>query len=220
MRTLIGHILIIILIFPFCNDRAHKERSFQSYIPDTTTSKYNLPKAALNLCHELNLNRIDKGVESFEFRLWFSGVSDIATVYIIKNVDNTWFTTSTDYWTRLPNIGEKGYTGQKYPYRGVHAIVDSSRTYRILPLIAYSTFVDSLKYFDLNNIPSQKGISGFKDGVMDGLTYSIELSTNKYYKLLSYHSPGLQNDKFGYNLKIVRLLKFLERVFGVDFYIG
>lgn len=184
-----------------CQNADSGTSDFKRLIPDTSNNRYPLVEAAINLSTELNLHRIDRGVDSFEFRLWLSN-QEYETVYIVRFADNEWLATVTDYWVRQPNIGEKGYTGQKYPYRGIHAIVDSSRTKRMTLSITYVRFLDSLQTYDIENIPSQKDIPGFKDLVADGFTYAIEISTRRYYKLLSYHSPGSQNDQYGYNLKI------------------
>ena len=108
---------------------------------------------------------------------------------------------------------------QKYPYQGLHTIVDSSYTYRIVPLIPFPNILDTIKHYQLKAIPSQKDIPDFVDRVADGLSYSIELSTKDYYKLISYHSPNLQNDNFGYNAKMTKFLKFMERTFNRHLYL-
>ena len=212
--------LTLILLFCSCDETSISSASkFQKLLPDTSTTRYDYYNAALNLNNELNLYRINNGVDSFEFRLWFGGMIDPSSLYIIKCVDSTWFATVIDYWQRVPERGEKGYMNQKYPYQGLHTIVDSSYTYRIVPSIPFPNILDTLKHYQLKAIPSQKDIPDFVDRVADGFSYSIELSTKDYYKLISYHSPNLQNDNFGYNAKMTKFLKFLERTFNRSLYL-
>jgi hypothetical protein len=219
MKHLILYVAVILSICSCDGTSTLSTSSFQQLLPDTSTTKYDYYNAAINLNNELNLNRINKGVDSFEFRMWTGGMMDLSRLYIIKYVDNNWFATVTDYWQRAPERGEKGYTNQKYPYQALNTIVDSSYTYRVVPAISFSNILDTLTHYQLNAIPSQKDIPDFVDGIADGFSYSIELSTKHYYKLMSYHSPNLQHDKFGYNAQVTEFLKFIERTFKEHLYL-
>ena len=219
MRNLPLYLLFILCVCSCDKTRTSSTSNFKKLLPDTSTTKYDYYNAAINLNNELNLNRIHNGVDSFEFRLWFGGMIDPSSLYIIKYVDSNWFATVIDYWQRVPERGEKGYMNQKYDYQGLNTIVDSSYTYRIVPSIPFSNMLDTLKHYQLKTIPSQKDIPDFVDGVADGFSYSIEISTKDYYKLFSYHSPNLQIDNFGYNSKMTQFLKFMERAFNRSLYL-
>ncbi len=73
--------------------------------------------------------------------------------------------------------------------------------------------MDSLNSYDFENLLSQDEIESFTDNVADGVTYTMEIATSKYYKLLTYHCPE-RFAKTEINNK-----KFLDLILLIDKYI-
>jgi hypothetical protein len=57
---------------------------------------------------------------------------------------------------------------------------------------------------------SQDEIPNFEYNVADGVTYTMEIATRKYYKVLKYHCP----EKFA--LKEINNRKFVDLIFMID----
>ena len=187
----------IILIFLYSSCKSEKNtapQEFNQIISDSIgyiRINYNT-----NL---LNFSRIDKGSDSFELRLWSSfAMTDLRSVIILKFYHSEWSLTETTYWVNL-NTGNP---------KGTLEILDSSVTKRKEPAMAYSMIVDSINHFQLNDLPSQQEIPGFADRTADGTTYTLEIATKNYYKIISYRNPKFYDDLS--HKKFLKLLNFFQ----------
>jgi hypothetical protein len=148
----------------------------------------------------LNFSQIEKGVDSFELRLWSSvATTDFNFLTILKYSDSTWHLTETRYW--IENV-------KNYPNADL-MMLDSSKTKLNFPTRSFEKIIDSIESFRIDLIPSQHQIAGFMDKTADGAYYTLEVATKRYYKLLSYHNPKYYEDSS--NKRVVELLNFLER---------
>jgi len=151
----------------------------------------------------LNLPRIDKGVDSFELRLWCSlAMTNLTTITILRYSDSTWRLTETTYWREPPSDWSKPST----------LIIDSSVTRVIAPDLSITAILDSLKGFRLDTFMTQKKIPGFRNMVGDGMSYKIEIATKGFYNLTSYDNPSHYRD--GYNSHITQFLNFMKNNLG------
>jgi hypothetical protein len=152
------------------------------------------------LTDAINLSHIDKGVDSFELRLWCdAAMTNISIVTILKYTDSTWRLNQTRYWTKA--IGKLGES-RRFSF-------DSSETKKVIPDLAFEQIFDSLQCFRLDTLPTQLDIPNFRDKVADGMTYIIEVSTKKYYRQLSYSNPFYYDDP--YNKQASNFLKFMAQ---------
>ena len=149
----------------------------------------------------LNISDISKGVDSFEFRIWY-GLS-IATpkqLVTMKYQDSTWTLTKTDYW-----LDYKWVNG-----RPVKALLDSSFTISRQLNFDVPKFVDSILQFRIDTFPSQYDIPNFQDRVADGMFYEFELATSHFYKAVVYFNPQKYQDV--YDRKIANLIQMLRKI--------
>jgi len=139
----------------------------------------------------LNLQQIQTGVDSFEFRIWNFGVPN--ELVILRLLNSKWITCHYSYQINAKNI------------------VDSQTVLcrQINPQMALN-IVNYLTQDSILKMPSQYSIKNFKDTSIyeGGCTYSLEIATKDFYKTLLYNNPHVHAD--AYNKSFVRLIKFLE----------
>ncbi len=212
IHSLIIIISIITLSSCSCNSQTART-DFKVILPDTSkTHRSNwFYDELINLCSELNFPRLDKGVDSLSIRIWISGMIIPHDVISLSYSNGNWFATKTYYWTSFPQIGEKGYKGGITIEGMTQMILDSSNTFRIKPNIPFSKLVDTIQYFNILNIPNQNEIPNFRDRVVDGFEYTIEIATKTYYKIISYHCPDVYAKEEINNKKVAEFLKFVSR---------
>jgi hypothetical protein len=187
------------LVIACVSGNSNKLKHFRNLTSDTLLYKYLSSKAA-----KLNLARINLGVDSFEFRVWHGSVLlTPKQLVILKYNDSSWQLTETDYWLHYQN---------NYPKRDI-IVLDSCFTKQLMVQMPLSQIIDSIEYFRLDTFPSQDEIPGFKNNVADGMSFTIELATSKYYKAISYNNPKFYTDP--YNKKITNFLLFLKNI-GVN----
>lgn len=211
------HYLIIIVLLPIissCHDNAQMpKRDFKVFLPDT--SKTHMPNwfydEVINLSSELNLPRLDKGVDSLSVRIWISGMLTPKDVISFYYSNGNWYASRTFFWKSFPQIGEKGYKGGITTESMAQMIVDSANTIRITPKISFSKIVDTIRHFNILNILSQEEIPNFRDEVADGFEYTIEIATKNYYKIIRYHCPDIFAKEEINNKKVIEFLKFVSR---------
>ncbi|HLK27729.1 MAG TPA: hypothetical protein VKT28_04060 [Puia sp.] len=194
--------LISIVAIVSCNEKKlPPPKSFRLIIPDTAKSK--AAKIIYDglevLSANLSLYRLDKGVDSFEMRLWISSYLEPNNVIILKYAEQKWIPTKMSFWFESLRF-------------------DSAKIYRLnLKQKDISSIVDSIEKFDLIGIPMQDEIPNFRDTVPDAFIYTIEIATKDYYKVMSYHCPDYYV-KEKYNKRITDFLFFIKRrLVGSDF---
>jgi len=217
-------IIVILVLSALSCQIAIKEppnkKPFISYVSDSSiTHRPDYLSIELsNLSSELNLSKIDNGVDSFEMRIWIAGIFTEQNLYIIKINSSGLSSCQIRYYDRSPYQGEKKLD-PKIPdifMMVVDSFVSNRVEYRIDP----SKFLDSINEMGLVNIPSQEEIPGFTDNVADGTFVTFEIATNKYYKRLRYHCPAYYAKKGDLNSqKVINLLNFIVRNFNFSMWV-
>jgi hypothetical protein len=138
----------------------------------------------------LNLNRLDRGVDSVEVRLWTASMLIPEQLLTIMYVENQWRVTETLYWTSKDKM-------------------DSLKSVSLTPKLDVSKFMDSLQAFGLKTFPGQDELQGFEDNIADGVNYVFEVRTKEYYNVFSYHCPDLFEDAG--NRKATELVRLFSR---------
>jgi hypothetical protein len=151
--------------------------------------------------------KIDAGVDSFELRVLRYPVIFWPSAHFISfsYTNKQWVLLKTTYLgtqddDKINNENDSSYS---------QPVIDSFTTVRIKPLLPIAVILDSLKKFDIVNIPDQDNIPGFNDNIIDGEYYIIEVAVKNNYKIIGYHSPTAFQDK--YNKRIVSLLSFIKK---------
>ena len=170
-----------------CTTSVNKNiNDFKTLTTDTTDLEFGKYRGSM-----LNLQQIQKGVDSFELRIWNFGSPN--ELVILRCLDNKWITCNYSYQIDGRNI------------------VDSQTVLcqQINPQDAVN-IVNYLIQDSVLKIPSQNVIPNFKDTSIyeGGCTYFLEIATKDFYKNLLYNNPHVHADP--YNKQFIRLIKFLE----------
>jgi hypothetical protein len=208
------HIIILIVPLTFlasCNNiNPTPKKEFQKILPDTSMigGKNWEYKMSIDFCNQLNLNTLDKGVDSFEIRWWFPGYFSSNTIFDFRYCNsNGWLANKTTFF-----YGQNKKTGdQSNKYK-----IDSSKTENLHPIMDMERIYYTIKAFDIFHVPSQTNIPNFKDNINDGTYLVIEIATKDYYKIISYHCPDAYRNEPN-NQKILQIYQFLLTYLGGSF---
>jgi len=150
----------------------HPTDSFKVILPDTSKShkEYTTFEHLKILDEQMNLDDIYNGVDSFEIRIWIVSMIKPNKLFIVKQANQ--IITVQDFY---------------YEYSSDYKL--SFKSGQIQQNNSYSTLMDSLKKYDFAKLISQEEIDNFVDNIADGVTYTMEIATTKYYKLISYRCP-------------------------------
>jgi hypothetical protein len=166
--------------------------AFKTYVTDTSASdEYsNAFKLSISQSARFNLPEIHKGVDSFELRIWVTGMIRPSRLVILRFQDSNWYC-------------------QKYEYFTTDSEIDSFKVESVMVPSEVKTIVDSLHAEQILRLPSQKAIAGFVDKIADGQTCRIEVATKSYFQSLLYHCPE-HYDEYNNN-KFMELVNFLNK---------
>lgn len=145
---------------------------------------------------KLSLPKITQGVDSFELRFWTNySLTDL------KFSGSVWQLTRTLFRITYENENRD-------------MVLDTAVARTITPKIGYSKLIDSIEHFNIAQIPSQSQILGFIDNSWDGMTYTCEVATKNYYKMIVYHNPKSYSDSI--HQKVNKLFDFFNRNIGEE----
>jgi hypothetical protein len=163
----------LVLVFACSPGKLKDENNFWIFVTDTAMShlSFNELDFSLQKCVEFNLPRIDRGVDSFELRIWLSSMSTPSQFLILRFANSKW-----DF--------------QKYYYLNGEYGVDSLHAFRQDIPNGIDSLVEYLQHMEIITLPSQVPIPGFVDNISDGQTCTIEISTRKFYKAMEYQDPS------------------------------
>jgi hypothetical protein len=184
---LMRHTLIIIstvFVLLSCNSTETSDKKEPVKVPTVDTIKLARQKAFAEQATKLNLTPIDKGVDSFEMRIWVGSMFVEHDLIILKYSDTSWQTQKVRY------------------YKSEDGVMHFKNEKIVKPTLSLPSLIDSLKQIRFDKFISQEEIPNFIDNVADGVTYNLEIATKGNYKLLTYHCPEhfakteLNNKKF------------------------
>jgi len=188
-------LLYIVLIFLFVNSCTQKPSiAFKTLVSDTSKSHHyvNDLSEIKRKTVLLNLAPINKGVDSFELRVWYDGYAFGTRLIDLKYDNNRW------------NCLEINYMGDR-------DMLDSLFAHSIKTPADIALFVKFFTSDSILQLPSQADIPHFVNNIGDGQSCQIEISTKSLYKLLNYHCPEAYADK--YNTHFLSILMFLNTSF-------
>jgi hypothetical protein len=172
LKTLTLTGILLLLIASCKEEEKQQENSFRTIVTDTPVNHRirNELDFSRRMSDRLNLARIDKGVDSFELRIWVTSMIIPADLVVLKFLGNKWV--AYKYW--FYNHDGNG--------------IDSMNVYKIPTLKGIDNFVSYAKSKEVLELPSQDAIPKFEDNIGDGQTITIEIATSTFYKALQYHS--------------------------------
>lgn len=178
--------LFYTIIFLFSSFCASSQHSTTRLIPDSFIYKYTLNDTRL-----LGLPKIHDGVDSFELRIWSSSITNYNHLVILRYSKTNWRLENIKFWTRIDTNERE---------------IDSSIIAPLKTKLSLDKILQSLDKLQIESLPTQHGIPGFRSSWEDGVSYTIELSKQNYYKIIWYSNPDKYSDPF--NQKVTELIRF------------
>lgn len=193
--------IVAISLFLLCYSCSMKmpddEKKFEQITGDSAFIKNQALSVSKELSEMLNLPLIFNGVDSFELRLWCSGIWTGRDLFILRYSAGNWEAGNYLFYTTDSRLDSLFITAKQIPGDTVHHL---------------TSFLDRIK-----TLPTQIAIPGFRDNTADGIGYTLEISTNNYYKYLSYRNPSRYNDE--YHKTFNQLLKRLTTIFPIPIFL-
>jgi hypothetical protein len=211
----LGLITLVTACILSCNTNPEHKLSKDFRIILTTDSPNYFYGPVINAGNELGLNPLNKGVDSFELRVWSGRMTLPENLFSIKFENGNWIATSTELWLKRDANGKD--TGATW-FKAHKYIGDSCKSYHF-PYRDYANFIDSVILLNLKDLPRQT-----KENFLDHPTfYTIEIATKNFYKFVSYDTPYIhelfsQSDQKpdSNNLIFTNLLHLIDSHFYQD----
>ncbi len=194
MRQVLGTLSVIIYLCA-CNSSEPVNNSIPAKVVVEDTLKAARKSGFAETASQLKLTPIDKGVDSFEIRIWVSNVFIEKDLIVLSYTDSIWKALRFSY------------------YKSPDGLIFSKPVNIKRPEISLHLLVDSLREIQFDKLLSQNEIPGFVDNVADGVWYSVEIATKGSYKQLTYHCPERFAKTEINNKKFLDLIFLLNRYY-------
>ncbi len=198
LQTVLILLSFICFLFSSCIENETKE--------DETSNIDVFYEVKKNAATELNLNKLENGIESFELRLWSKfEVFNLGHVMIIKRINNHW--TCLDY-TYIESRKEV------FDYI-TDFTIDTFWVKKKQPKSGWRSIFTEIKKEGIYDLPTQSKIDGWEHNICDGITFYIEFATKNKYKFYSYNCPDVYEDNFKECKHMTNILEVFDEEFGV-----
>lgn len=195
-------ILLLLIVWTSCNSKDKAKPTNLAVVPVDTVSidtaklqwQQQMKMHLHHLAISLKLPPVNLMNDSFALRLW-TGTMFVENDLIMLAYKN--------------GIWQSG----KFRYSRNDKGVGTIKKIKIKGELSINSLVDSLKLIDFTNLPSQEEIKDFRDNVADGITYLLEISDKRYYKLLIYHCPEHYIKSEENNRRFLDIIYLLDRHF-------
>lgn len=214
MKKYCGIIALLSILFACQNEIITDRTNFLMDLPDTSGSQqtiifYEIKNRAVD---ELNLKKLESGVDSFELRLWTKvEVTNGGQVLIIKKVNENW--TCLDY----------SYLESQQDFQVGQNVIDYLTSFNIdsfcvkkkQPKTDWATFLKEIEKEKIYDLPSQSEISGWENKVSDGNTYYVEFANKDKYKFYWFNCPDIYEKEFNECRHMSNILGIFDSEFGL-----
>ena len=218
MRVL-RYMLVVLIGFTFLLCQPQRtNHDLLIEIPDTTESELDIiPYLVKNkLVTQLNLNRLENGVDSFELR-FNTRISLIpyGQLLIIKKIDNRWTCIEYNYVIKHPVMA----SGQKTLDYVQSFAIDTIQVVKKNPSSGWLKFLTSIDSRNIYDLPDQEDIRAWDSlhvAIADGTSYFVEFANDDRYKFYSYTDPQFFAKYFNECRKMTEIIGIFDREFGLN----
>ena len=203
-------ILFIALVFNSCNNHSTQNPIVHKH---AILAKEAVTQNTIDNAY-FNLPNLPIGVDSFEIRICpESAFPEMKHLFIFKKTKN-W--TGYHYCSyTIPIIDQDGQTLHYFDKFKVGDSVFMVR--QINPNCGWQAFEDSLRFFQIDALPTQDSIPGFVRKLFtDGSGYTIEIVEPTSYKMIRYWLPSVYDDPT--NQKFVFFIQMIKRQLGKNYF--
>jgi hypothetical protein len=214
----IYHILLalIITVLSNCGQKRADSKKLRIEIPDTSESELDiLPYLYKNrLIDELNLTRLEHGVDSFELRFDTRRTAlkcGFGQLLVFKRTDKEW--TCFEYQYIIQNVP----FGSVQNY-ATEFTIDTILVYKHEPVSGWMNFFAALEKENIYTLPDQEDISSWDSlrvAIADGTSYSVEFANQERYKFYTYNTPQDFVRYFKECMSMSNIIQILDKEIGV-----
>jgi hypothetical protein len=210
--------LAVIMIWALCAcTKQPTNRELLIEIPDTTESEFAIiPYLIKNkLIEELNLNRLENGVDSFELRLnTHIAIFPYGQLLVIKKIEDKWTCIEYNYLINHAPFGNGQHTLDWVR----NFTIDTVQMIKKKPISGWTTFLRSIEKHNIYDLPDQEDIRAWDSlgiTMADGIIYSVEFADNFHYKFYTYNSPGDFSKYFKECEDMAEIVKIFDKELGL-----
>lgn len=162
----------------------------------------------------MHLPSIERGGDSFEWRLWLHVSTDIINLIRIRFTLSSWTISETIIWSHIPDYEFRRNDTVNHL---LSTVIDSSTTRLVVPVLPVNQFIDSLNYYNLQQaIPNSQINNSFQLST-DAWNYTFEIADGRNYRIITYVcSGGIVPDE-AFHAKIRQFLRFIRNQLSIKF---
>jgi hypothetical protein len=133
---------------------------------------------------QLKLDSLELGFDSLQIRIWYDyALLTNRELIVIKRTNGKW---AADHY----NL-EVGWDAFKNTEK-----IKATEVKAVTPKSGWNNFINELLSLKIMTLPNMDDIPGLVDGWTDGVTYNVEIATNRQYRFYGYHLPDKFEDEF------------------------
>jgi hypothetical protein len=206
--------IITTILLLGCNPKCENDK-FIADLPDS--NKVHQPnlfyEVKKKLTDELNLEKLEVGVDSFELRLWTKiEPANLGYVFVIKKQNLNW--TCIKYaFTTLHN--SEITSGPVLTFL-TDIRIDSFYVWKEQPKSGWTKFFGDLKKSNIYDLRDQHEIKNWESKIDDGTTYLIEYANKEKYRFYSYSNPSAYKDKYIECRQMTNILNIFNLEIGLE----
>ena len=143
-----------------------------------------------SIANELNLPKLKATSDGLSVRLWANNMYE-RDLYVLSQSNND-------------------CTAQKYIAWGGRKFKQEKISTKATAI----SIIDSLKSFQLKDIPDQNEIKGMVFTVDDGVKYTLEIATKSDYYMWVYENPEIYSQIYPENRKFYKIIQLVKGYFN------
>jgi hypothetical protein len=196
--------MLLLFFSTFCYAQTGDTTEFRKEIPTDVNGDADLSyKLTQQKVKQLKIDSLQTGYDSLQIRVWYDySLSDVRKLLIIKRTNSSW-TAASYIMSAVWNASNFTET------------VKTKKIEVVNPKNGWDNFLHSLFALGIETLPNMTSIPGLSDKWTDGISYHIEIATQKQYRFYSYHLPDKFKDEFQEAKNMVSILKLVEKEFGI-----
>lgn len=202
----ISYCLVFLLFINFsCKEKGFIKDAPKSDVVSRRGNKPSWYEVYQMLGDSLKIGRIDNGFDSLQIRIWVGSAFSYSKVAVFKCAAGSW---TSSLITFIPHYFNEGH------FKENRDSVSYFETNSVTPAkaINWQGFTEKLYDCDIMDLPDQQYLKGYEHST-DGVTYTVEIATQKKFRIYSYHDPEV-NSNITEARKMNEILKLVKKYTG------
>jgi hypothetical protein len=163
--------------------------------------------------NKYNIEKISHGYDSLQIRIWYFPAYAPLEIPIV-----TIYRTAGQWTGTLRKVGMdfiEDTTAAKTMTMRELFVPTIVRSQILTPRSNWDSVSKTLESLGILTLPNMDEIPGFQNGMLDGFSYTVEIATDKQYRIYNYDSPENFSDRFLQAKNMVAILDLVDDELGV-----